>query len=72
MTFKLQNALTVLCDLFTVFLVFRLSSKIVGCMGPTLINAMTKMMCFTVLYIGVQFILDGLVSVYRLKIALIK
>ena len=54
------------------YLILRLSAKIVGYMGSTLINALTKMMGFIVLCIGVQFILDGLVSIYQLKIAVIK
>ncbi len=64
--------LSIFCVALISYLILRLSSKIVGYMGPTLINAMTKMMGFIVLCIGVQFILDGLVSIYRLKIALLK
>ncbi len=62
---------SIFCVAFFSFIILRLSSKIVSFMGATLINAMTKMMGFIVLCIGVQFILDGLISVYRLKIAVI-
>lgn len=54
------------------FLILRLSSKIVSYMGGTLINAMTKMMGFILLCIGVQFILDGLIAIYATKIAVQK
>jgi len=50
------------------YIILRLSSTIVNKMSATSINAMTKMMGFIVLCIGVQFILDGLVSVYSTKI----
>jgi len=54
------------------YVILRLSSRIVNLMGATLINALTKMMGFIVLCIGVQFILDGLISIYALKLAVIK
>lgn len=63
---------SIFCVALISFFILRLSSKIVGYMGATLINAMTKMMGFIVLCIGVQFILDGLISIYRLKIAVLR
>lgn len=44
------------------WLVLRLSPRIVRGMGRTVLNAMTKMMGFLALCIGVQFILDGALS----------
>lgn len=52
------------------WLTLRLSSRIVGRLGGTLINAMTKLMGFLLLCIAVQFILDGLLSIYATRIAL--
>jgi len=54
------------------YIILRLSSKIVSHVGATLINAITKMMGFILLCIGVQFILDGLIAIYTIRIAVSK
>ncbi|HNY12879.1 MAG TPA: MarC family protein [Candidatus Wallbacteria bacterium] len=53
---------------FISYLILRFSAKIVGYMSSTMMNAMTKMMGFILLCIGVQFILDGLVTIFNTKI----
>ena len=51
------------------WIVLRLAPRIVRGMGPTVMNAMTKMMGFLVLCIGVQFILDGALSLAAARFA---
>lgn len=59
----LAIALAILAVTLVSWLVLRLSGRIVQVMGPTLINALTKMMGFLVLCIGVQFLVDGISAV---------
>jgi multiple antibiotic resistance protein len=46
-----------------VYLTLRLSTKLVGFLGVTGLNAMTKIMGFLILCVGVQFIVNGIVEV---------
>jgi multiple antibiotic resistance protein len=46
-----------------VYLTLRLSTKLVGLLGVTGLNAMTKIMGFLILCVGVQFIVNGIVEV---------
>jgi multiple antibiotic resistance protein len=45
------------------YLTLRLSTKLVGLLGVTGLNAMTKIMGFLILCVGVQFIVNGVVEV---------
>jgi len=43
--------------------VLRLSGKIAGLMGPVGVNAMTKIMGFLIMCIGVQFVVNGVLGI---------
>jgi multiple antibiotic resistance protein len=45
------------------YIVLRLSSRIVGFIGPVGVNAMTKIMGFLIMCIGVQFVVNGVLGI---------
>ena len=45
------------------YLVLRLSGKIAGLTGPVGVNAMTKIMGFLIMCIGVQFVVNGVLAI---------
>jgi multiple antibiotic resistance protein len=45
------------------YIVLRLSSRIVGLIGPVGVNAMTKIMGFLIMCIGVQFVVNGVLGI---------
>jgi multiple antibiotic resistance protein len=45
------------------YVVLRLSSRIVGFIGPVGVNAMTKIMGFLIMCIGVQFVVNGVLGI---------
>jgi multiple antibiotic resistance protein len=45
------------------YLVLRLSGRIVGLIGPVGVNAMTKIMGFLIMCIGVQFVVNGVLNI---------
>lgn len=45
------------------YVVLRLSGKIVGLIGPVGLNAMTKIMGFLIMCIGVQFVVNGVLGI---------
>jgi len=45
------------------YLVLRLAGKIVGFIGPVGLNAMTKIMGFLIMCIGVQFVVNGVLGI---------
>src|SRR5258708_1033284 len=45
------------------YLVLRLSGRIVGLIGPVGLNAMTKIMGFLIMCIGVQFVVNGVLGI---------
>ena len=48
---------------FITYLVLRLSSRIVNLIGPVGVNAMTKIMGFLIMCIGVQFVVNGVLNI---------
>ena len=48
---------------FITYLVLRLSSRIVNLIGPVGVNAMTKIMGFLIMCIGVQFVVNGVLGI---------
>ena len=47
------------------YVVLRLSSRIVGFIGPVGVNAMTKIMGFLIMCIGVQFVVNGVLGIVQ-------
>ena len=45
------------------YIVLRLASRIVGFIGPVGVNAMTKIMGFLIMCIGVQFVVNGVLGI---------
>lgn len=45
------------------YIVLRLSERIVGLIGPVGVNAMTKIMGFLIMCIGVQFVVNGVLNI---------
>ena len=45
------------------YVVLRLSGKIAGLIGPVGVNAMTKIMGFLIMCIGVQFVVNGVLAI---------
>jgi multiple antibiotic resistance protein len=45
------------------YLCLRLSSRLVGLIGPVGLNAMTRIMGFLIMAIGVQFVVNGVLSI---------
>jgi len=45
------------------YLTLRLSGRIVGLIGPVGVNAMTKIMGFLIMCIGVQFVVNGVLNI---------
>jgi multiple antibiotic resistance protein len=45
------------------YVVLRLSGRIVGLIGPVGVNAMTKIMGFLIMCIGVQFVVNGVLGI---------
>ena len=48
---------------FITYLVLRLSSRIVNLIGPVGVNAMTKIMGFLIMSMGVQFVVNGILAI---------
>ena len=48
---------------FITYIVLRLSSQIVNLIGPVGVNAMTKIMGFLIMCIGVQFVVNGVLGI---------
>ena len=48
---------------FLTYLVLRLSGRIVNLIGPVGVNAMTKIMGFLIMCIGVQFVVNGVLGI---------
>lgn len=48
---------------FITYLVLRLSGRIVNLIGPVGVNAMTKIMGFLIMCIGVQFVVNGVLNI---------
>jgi multiple antibiotic resistance protein len=53
----------IVCVAFITYVVLRLSGKIVGFIGPVGLNAMTKIMGFLIMCIGVQFVVNGVLGI---------
>lgn len=53
----------IVCVALLTYLVLRLSGKIVGLIGPVGLNAMTKIMGFLIMCIGVQFVVNGVLGI---------
>ena len=51
------------CVALLTYVVLRLSGKIVGFIGPVGLNAMTKIMGFLIMCIGVQFVVNGVLGI---------
>ena len=45
------------------YLVLRVAGKIVRFIGPVGVNAMTKIMGFLIMCIGVQFVVNGILNI---------
>ena len=45
------------------YVVLRLASRIVGFIGPVGVSAMTKIMGFLIMCIGVQFVVNGVLGI---------
>ena len=48
---------------FITYIVLRLSARIVNLIGPVGVNAMTKIMGFLIMCIGVQFVVNGVLGI---------
>jgi multiple antibiotic resistance protein len=53
----------IVCVALLTYVVLRLSSRIVGFIGPVGVNAMTKIMGFLIMCIGVQFVVNGVLGI---------
>lgn len=53
----------IVCVALLTYVVLRLSGKIVGLIGPVGLNAMTKIMGFLIMCIGVQFVVNGVLGI---------
>lgn len=53
----------IICVALITYVVLRLSGKIVGLIGPVGLNAMTKIMGFLIMCIGVQFVVNGVLGI---------
>jgi len=53
----------IVCVAFVTYIVLRLSGKIAGLIGPVGLNAMTKIMGFLIMCIGVQFVVNGVLAI---------
>ncbi len=53
----------IICVAFLTYLVLRLSGKLAGLIGPVGLNAMTKIMGFLIMCIGVQFVVNGVLAI---------
>ena len=53
----------IICVALLTYVTLRLSSRIVGLIGPVGVSAMTKIMGFLIMCIGVQFIVNGVLGV---------
>ena len=53
----------IVCVAFLTYVVLRLSGKIAGWSGPVGVNAMTKIMGFLIMCIGVQFVVNGVLAI---------
>jgi multiple antibiotic resistance protein len=53
----------IVCVALLTYLTLRLSGKIVGLIGPVGVNAMTKIMGFLIMCIGVQFVVNGVLGI---------
>jgi len=53
----------IVCVAVITYVTLRLSSRIVGLIGPVGVNAMTKIMGFLIMCIGVQFVVNGVLGI---------
>lgn len=53
----------IICVAVLTYLVLRLSGKIAAVTGPVGVNAMTKIMGFLIMCIGVQFVVNGVLAI---------
>jgi multiple antibiotic resistance protein len=53
----------IICVALLTYLVLRLSGRIAGLIGPVGLNAMTKIMGFLIMCIGVQFVVNGVLAI---------
>jgi multiple antibiotic resistance protein len=53
----------IVCVALLTYVVLRLSGKIAGLSGPVGVNAMTKIMGFLIMCIGVQFVVNGVLAI---------
>jgi multiple antibiotic resistance protein len=53
----------IICVALLTYVVLRLSGKIMGLIGPVGLNAMTKIMGFLIMCIGVQFVVNGVLGI---------
>jgi multiple antibiotic resistance protein len=53
----------IICVAVLTYVTLRLSGRIVGLIGPVGVNAMTKIMGFLIMCIGVQFVVNGVLNV---------
>ena len=53
----------IICVALLTYVTLRLSSRIVGLIGPVGVNAMTKIMGFLIMCIGVQFVVNGVLGI---------
>ncbi len=53
----------IVCVALLTYATLRLSGKIVGLIGPVGVNAMTKIMGFLIMCIGVQFVVNGVLGI---------
>ena len=53
----------IVCVALLTYIVLRLSGKIAGLTGPVGVNAMTKIMGFLIMCIGVQFVVNGVLAI---------
>lgn len=53
----------IVCVALVTYVVLRLSGKMAGLIGPVGVNAMTKIMGFLIMCIGVQFVVNGVLAI---------
>jgi multiple antibiotic resistance protein len=53
----------IVCVALVTYVVLRLSGRIVGLIGPVGVNAMTRIMGFLIMCIGVQFVVNGVLGI---------
>ena len=53
----------IVCVALITYIVLRLSGKIAGLIGPVGVNAMTKIMGFLIMCMGVQFVVNGVLAI---------